>query len=281
MALSKHTLELGEVQETLLIPLWARAAESKRSQPILHDAKAVEVCDRIDFDFSKFKNAYSSRVGICLRTLQFDDWVREFLREHPEGTVVEVGTGLNSRFERVDNGSINWFDLDLPDVISLRRNFFDETERRKIIAASVLDFEWLDTIADSPGPYYVNIEAVLMYLQDAEVRELFRQIHSRLPGAALAFDSLTSRGIERQEKHDTKRHFDARFTWGIEDARSIESWDEGFHCHDHVNLKQVAIRNLDRIPPMLKLISLAMSLFRRADVNSYWLSRFQLGNPSA
>ena len=56
---------------------------------------------------------------------------------------MELGTGLNTRFERVDNGSVHWIDLDLPDTIALRRRFFSDTERRRMIAASLLDEDWL------------------------------------------------------------------------------------------------------------------------------------------
>ncbi|QDT39128.1 class I SAM-dependent methyltransferase [Stratiformator vulcanicus] len=274
--------ELGTVQETMLIPLWARATESQQRSPILCDPKAVEICEAIDFDFAQFRRATMSRVGIALRTLQFDAWIKSFLADHPAGTVVEVGAGLSSRFERLDNGSVRWIDLDLPDSIALRRNFFDESPRRTMLASSVLDEQWLDVAAEAGGPWFVNIEAVLMYLDEPQIRDLFGTIASRLPGAMVAFDTLTSRGLRQQGRHEMKRFFEATFTWSIEDTRAIERWGDQFRCVDRVNLKHVAVRNLDRIPLRLKVISLAMSAFRRRAVNDYWLSLFCLnGQDSA
>lgn len=118
--------ELGEIQETLLIPLYGRAVQTRRRNGLIHDPKAVEMVDSLDYDFSRFDGA-KSLIGAALRTLQFDAWVADFLRRHPAGTVVEMGTGLNTRFERFDNGTVHWFDLDLPDVMALRRTFFQDT----------------------------------------------------------------------------------------------------------------------------------------------------------
>lgn len=55
----KHNL--SGVSETLLIPLWARAVETKHHQPIVKDEKAVEMMEHIDYDFRKFKK------GECLK----------------------------------------------------------------------------------------------------------------------------------------------------------------------------------------------------------------------
>src|SRR5580692_9777205 len=117
----KRSVQLGPTQETLLIPLFARAMENRRKRPILHDPKAAEMVASIDWDFQRF-NQRQRVVACALRSAMFDEWIAEFLRRHPAGTVVEIGAGLNTRFERLDNGRLHWFDLDLPDVVELRRN---------------------------------------------------------------------------------------------------------------------------------------------------------------
>ena len=130
----KRSVQLGKVQETLLVPLYARAIESRRKRPILYDPKAVEMVDSIDWDFQRFGQRW--RVFACaLRCAMFDVLVADFLRDHPEGTVVEIGCGLNTRFERLDNGRVHWFDLDLPDSIELRQRFFSDSDRRTTLAA--------------------------------------------------------------------------------------------------------------------------------------------------
>jgi len=149
----KEQAQLGAVQETLFIPLAARARESRRKRPVLRDPKAAELIASIDFDAAKYDSGFGGPVMV-LRTAIYDFWVRQFLAEHPAGTVVELGTGLNTRFDRVDNGQVHWIDLDLPDAIELRGRFFTDTSRRRMVASSVLSEEWLPAVAGSPGPYF-------------------------------------------------------------------------------------------------------------------------------
>ena len=121
----KTQVELGQVQQTLFFPLLARARETESKRPLLNDPKAVELVREIGFDQATFRSLM--RFIVVIRTMIFDWWIRQFLADHPNGTVVELGTGLNTRFERTDNGSVHWIDLDLPDTIELRRRFFADT----------------------------------------------------------------------------------------------------------------------------------------------------------
>src|SRR5258708_18512380 len=165
---------LGAVQETLFIPLAARARAAQRRRPALRDPKAVEIAGSVESD-AKYGRGAGGSVTV-LRTVLMDTWVRDFLARNPAGTVVEIGTGLNSRFERVDNGLVHWIDLDLPDAIELRRKFFADTDRRRMVAASVLDEEWLPIVADSPGPYFFVTDGVLVYLTEEQVSTLLTRI---------------------------------------------------------------------------------------------------------
>src|ERR1700749_5296629 len=136
---------LGQVQQTLFFPLLARARETESRRPLLSDPKAVELAQAIDFDIATFQPPM--RFIVLIRTMILDHWVRQFLARHPAGTVVELGTGLNTRFERVDNGLVHWIDLDLPDAIELRRKFFTDSGRRRMVAASLTGEEWLPIVA--------------------------------------------------------------------------------------------------------------------------------------
>ena len=120
--LERASIDLAEVSETLMIPLWSRAMESERRRGLLHDPKAREIVAALDYDFeTRFAGRRHLAFRACLRTVLIDRWVRAFLAAHGEATVVEIGTGLNTRFERVDDGRVRWFDLDLPDSLALRR----------------------------------------------------------------------------------------------------------------------------------------------------------------
>ena len=212
--------ELGDIQQTLFIPLSARAAESRRKHPALRDPKAVEIADAVDID-----PVHSANWGgfiMVTRTLIFDWWVREFLREHPAGTVIELGTGLNTRFERVDNGQCHWIDLDLPDAIELRRRFFADSDRRRMIGASVLDEGWHDVVAACPPPYFFVSDGVLVYLDEEKVTSALGRAVTRFPGSRVAFDTYSKQMYERQHATAARRGLAARWAWWCDDPRSLE-----------------------------------------------------------
>ncbi|MDT0443783.1 class I SAM-dependent methyltransferase [Streptomyces johnsoniae] len=218
---------LGAVQETLLIPLYGRAAEHRKPEPALRDPRAVELVAAIDYDFSRF-DELPSLTGSVLRTLLFDFWTRDFLGRHPAGTVVEIGTGLNTRYERVDNERAIWFDLDLPDVIELRRAFFRDTPRRRMLAASVTEESWLRVVGEqSGGPCFFSAEAVLPFLDEADVRRVIERIAAAFPGSWLALDSNLPRLIEAQDEHDALSKVEARLRWGCADIGVIADWVPG------------------------------------------------------
>ncbi|ARQ68796.1 class I SAM-dependent methyltransferase [Streptomyces marincola] len=225
--MSPRTPSLGTVQETLLIPLYGRAVEHRKPEPALRDPRAEELVAALDYDFSRF-DGLPSLTGTVLRTVLFDHWTRQFLDEHPAGTVVEIGTGLNTRYERVDNGRAHWFDLDLPDVIELRRAFFPETARRRMIAASLTDDDWLDAVAGrADGPCFFSAEAVLPFLEEDEVRRLAERLARRFPGSRLALDSNSPEVVAAQDGHDALSKVEARLRWACADIGVVTTWLPG------------------------------------------------------
>jgi O-methyltransferase involved in polyketide biosynthesis len=212
--------DLGAVQRTLFFPLLARARETARRRPLLHDVKAVELVHAIDFDASTYETPFAGFM-VVIRTIILDWWIRQFLAAHPDGTVVELGTGLNTRFDRVDNGSVHWIDLDLPDTIALRRRFFTDTGRRQMIAASLLDDDWLTTAGELPGPYFFVSDGVLTYLTEEEVSGALTRIAGRFPGAMLAFDTYSRAAVSAEHRMAAKRGI-ARWQWACDDPRTLE-----------------------------------------------------------
>jgi len=212
--------QLGDVQRTLFIPLAARAQETGKKHPVLRDPKAVAMLAALDFDPAKYGKGTGGGI-VVLRTAIFDYWVRAFLARHPAGTVVELGTGLNTRFERVDNGQVHWIDLDLPDTIALRRRFFTDTDRRQMIAASVLDENWRQAVAQCPGPYFIVTEGVLVYLPGDQVTRALAGIARTFPGAHLALDTYSRTSMRRQHRMAERRGI-ARWAWACDDPATLE-----------------------------------------------------------
>ena len=224
---SKRIVTLAEVQETLLIPLYARALETRKAQPLIVDPQSVAVVEQLDYDFARLGTG-PSMLGSVIRGMIFDNWVSEFLRRHPGGTVVEIGAGLNTRYERLDNGRARWLEFDLPDVMGLRREFFSDTERRRLLTASVLDEHWIAAAREHPGPHLFISEAVLIYLPVDQVRAVLGRIQREFAEAELIMDVFLSAFLPSLERHDTLQHMAARPQWGVDDpAVDLPNWGVG------------------------------------------------------
>ena len=89
------------VAETLLIPLYMRAKESRRKDAILKDKMAEQLIACIEYDYSNFDGAKLSEVGCVVRGRYFDDAVRRFIDNHSRPIVVNVGCGLDTRCQRI------------------------------------------------------------------------------------------------------------------------------------------------------------------------------------
>ncbi len=247
----RQSFQLGRVQETALVPLYARALESRRKRPILQDPKASEIVDSIDWNFHRFGQRWRV-TGCVLRSAMFDVWVRDFLQRHPAGTVVEVGAGLNTRFERLDNGTVHWCDLELPDIVELRRKFFCDSDRRITIASSVLDPDWIETVRRRPGPYFFVAETVFVYLQEAQVKAALRQIAGCFPQLTIALDTVSRLGVAGANRDFVRRKMAARFAWACEDPTAIEEWNVGLRLLESRTVADVPDCLWPRLPLPLR-----------------------------
>src|SRR3712207_1340454 len=111
--MEKRKSTLTQIPATMLTTLWAKAVETDRPDALLHDAKAREIIEQIDYDFSRFRNVKLSQVGCCIRAKLIDEEARQFLERHPDAVVIQLGAGLDARYERLGCPEVShWFDLD-------------------------------------------------------------------------------------------------------------------------------------------------------------------------
>lgn len=217
---------LQGIPETLLIPLWARAVEAEQARPIIKDIKAAEIINGIDYDFSKFTKAWKSQIGVVVRTELLDQATRNFIQKHPDAIVVNIGCGLDTRFEQVDNGKIHWYDLDLPETICIRQHFFAETERYKMIAKSVFDEAWLDEVSVTNEPVLIIAEGILMYFTGQEVKTLLNKLISEFPRAEMLLEVMSPDIVKMSKQHDAIGRMDVKFQWGIKSSQELETYNK-------------------------------------------------------
>jgi len=228
---------LSGVAETLLLPLYIRAMESQRPDALLKDDKAVALVKQMNYDSSwmtKMRVDEEDKVGLVLRNREFDRFVQDFLTRNPEAVVVHIGCGLDARFERVDNGRVEWFDLDLPEVIELRRQFIGgEGTRYHLLAHSAFDSAWLDTVsAHRPRPFLFLAEGVLMYFDEAQVKSLVLALRERFPGAELVLDAFSPFLIRMNNLRISRTKIGARYHWGLKRGKDLEQWSDGITLLD-------------------------------------------------
>ena len=227
MESTRETISLSEAQETLLIPLYSKAEESQRSDPIFVDEKAQAILEQLDYDFSRLGIPRKTAIMLCLRASKLDAYTRAFIARHPDCVVLHLGCGLDSRCLRVPHPDAIWYDLDLPPVIELRRKFYPETPTYHLIPSSVTDLDWIDTIAAQERPVLVVAEGLLMYLSENEVRALFLKLREAFPGCSLACDVYSAVTARRAKDHPSLKKTGAVLQWGIDDAHDIEQWAAG------------------------------------------------------
>jgi methyltransferase (TIGR00027 family) len=246
---------LTDISETLLIPLYARALETQSENPLINDRKAVEITSELNKTFRTSSSSLQRRLAkgkirrtaneklvvfLALRTRRFDRYCRDFLSRYPDGIIVELGCGLSSRFSRIDNGSVEWYDLDLPEVIGIRKQFFQETARSRMIASSVLDFRWMEQLAATKKNVLFIAEGLFMYLHEGDVKSLVRTMQQRFSGCWLACEVAASFVLNALKKDRWKRKFqrdhhlgpEATFHFGIPDGKNLESWGPGIRFLD-------------------------------------------------
>lgn len=263
-----HKVELGTIQETMLLTLADRAVDARKKRSILQDAKAVEILESIDHPLARSGGLHQ---GTVTRTAIYDSLLRGFLDRHPAGTVVEIGSGLNTRFERVDNGQVSWIDLDLPDSIEVRRKFFADTDRRRMLAGSVLDNDWYDTVAGLPGPYLFVSEGVLTYLPREDVDRALAKIAGRFPGATIVFDTYSRKTLEGANRLVDKGKTDARLVWSCEDPREFESLGITLVSSTAITKPPRDVR--ERLPVGLRI---ALTLLHPLGKNRFRLNMFRV-----
>lgn len=224
--------DLRGVSETLLITLYLRALETRRPDALLRDEKAAALVERMGGAFDKVRSMplrEDDKTSIILRHREFDRCARDFLARHPKSVVIQIGCGLDARFDRVDDGRVQWYDLDLPKVIELRRRLLGgEGKRHHFLAYSAFDESWQDEPAARRGARFLFLaEGFSMYCQESEWKRLVLSLRGRFPGAELAFDAFSPFHVWINNVRVPANKLDARFRFGMWSGRKIEAWGNG------------------------------------------------------
>jgi O-methyltransferase involved in polyketide biosynthesis len=218
----RHRLQLRAEQQTLVIPLYAKALDFRAERSVLNDRRSSEIVDLIDFNFESVK----SRGGglLVLRARQLDDWIREFLGKQPNAVVLNLGCGLDTRITRLNPlTSVSWFDIDFPEVIDVRRNFYSDRDGYRMVGCSITQPEWLEQIPRH-RPVIVVADGVLEYVAPSDVEVLLNRVTDNFHHGQIVFDVLNSYAL-RAATERIHEHTGATLRWAVDDPREIVALD--------------------------------------------------------
>ena len=229
----KYKIEKNTVQETLIIPLYARKVCSELYPNLYRDETAVRLIDKIDYDFSdaeKNSRGLMQRFGsleVAMRQNDLACEVRDYLKTHPNAAIVNLGCGLDNTGRVCDNGSCKLYNLDFPNVIAVRNELLPAGEREENIPCDLNDMAWFEKIDASNGAVFFA-SGVFYYFLKEQVRALVRTMAAAFPGCVLVFDAANRTAVKMIAKTWLKsakiKGVDAYFT--VSDAKDeLSQWD--------------------------------------------------------
>jgi len=234
MSDSRLHIEKNTVQETLVIPLYARALCSQKYPRLFNDATTSELIGRIDYDFASLEKKQGSLMGefgaleVAMRQSDLAFEVRDYLASHPRAAVVNLGCGLDNTGRRCDNGMCSIYNLDLPGVIKTRDRLLPAGDRERNVACDLNDPTWMDKIDAQEGAVFFAA-GVFYYFTFDQLKALFSQMARRFPGSVLVFDACNRRAARLMQKTWIKSAgiSDVSAYFYLNDLSELDAWKTG------------------------------------------------------
>lgn len=246
----REKIKLSGVPETMLQTVYARAKES-RGRGAIHDAKAEEIIEKLDYNFSLADKDTAMHSGVIARTIVLDRMTKEWLASHPSAVVVNIACGLDTRCYRM-SGNAHWYNLDLPETMAVREKLLPESGTISQIAMSAME-DWGSEISEQNVQVLIVIEGLTMYLNAKDVQQIFAVISSRFSQATIFVETMNPMIVKRfKEKSIEGSH--AKFTWGIKNGKALAELLPGFRfMEEHSLTEGMAVfapiyKLLDKLP---------------------------------
>jgi methyltransferase (TIGR00027 family) len=236
-------MNLSEVSQTAILVLTCRAVESEQNNPVLNDPLAGLCLERLLSISSeaerkrilRWKSMYSGiqardRKARAMTARTFDRITNQFISDHPGCTVINLACGLDTRYWRIDNKKCRYIDLDLPEMVELKREVLKDHLSYELIGCSVLDSSWIDAVTSNGNSDFLLLaEGLFYYLPKPEVTRLLQVIAQRFTRSQLVLDMAPekyTKGLWKRLINLESRVWgiDVSFVFGINDPRDLESY---------------------------------------------------------
>ena len=207
----KLQIQPGTAQETLIIPLYARKKCGDKFPELYADPAATEICDRLDYDFSKLNKKYDTTfyefgaLEGAMRQLDMMYEINDYLRNHPNASIVCLGCGLDLDSRRCGNQQNKIFNVDFPDVIAMREELTGTNPRETNIVSDLTDLSWMDQVDARNGAVFYAA-GVFHYLKKENVKAIVLKMTELFPGCRLVFDTVGTLGYKLMMRVILKKH---------------------------------------------------------------------------
>ena len=243
-------ISLSGVPETMLQTIYAKAKESQ-GRGAIHDAKAEEIIERLNYDFSLADKDSAMRSGVIARTIVLDRLTKAWLVSNPGAVVVNIACGLDTRCYRME-GFCHWYNLDLPETMAVRESLLPERGMISQIAMSAMD-DWGNEIKEQNTPVLIIIEGLTMYLSEADVQRIFRVISRRFEKATVFAETMNPMIVKRFKEKSIEGS-NAKFSWGVKNGPALAALLPDFRfMEEHCLTEGMAVfapiyKLLDKLP---------------------------------
>ena len=246
----REIIKLSSVPETMLQTVYARAKESN-GRGAIHDAKAEELIEKLDYDFSLADKDAAMRSGVIAQTIVLDKLTKSWLAAHSGAVVVNIACGLDTRCYRM-SGYAHCYNLDLLETMAVREKLLPESGTISQIAMSAME-DWGSEISEQNVQVLIVIEGLTMYLSEADVQRIFRVISHRFEKATVFVEAMNPIIVKRFQEKSIEGS-NAKFTWGVKDGPALAAVLPDFRFVEEYSLTEgmaafaPIYKLLDRLP---------------------------------
>ena len=227
-------MNLEGVEKTMLLTLFAKAKHSQQKNHKFFDSKAIEVISKVDYDFSIAEKDKFMQMGTISRTIVLDEMVSDYIIEHPECTIVNIASGMDTRFNRLDNGKINWYNVDLENSVKYRLEYIEDTDRVRTLAYSAMDPSWAQEILIRNDVLFI-VEGLTMYLNQDDVKDIINIIDANFDECTVFMEIMPPVSV-KNTKEESIEDTDSKFIWGLEKGHELTKFNGNFKWIKDVNL---------------------------------------------
>jgi O-methyltransferase involved in polyketide biosynthesis len=214
------------LEDSLWLTLCARALDNRRPHPMLGDKMADQIVRTLDYDYRQFRITSNFILNVALRAKKLDEVTAGFLACHPDAVGLDLGAGLDTRFERLaPPAGVDWYDVDFPAVATARQRLIPEHPNTHVIGADVRDPDWLDAVP-SDRPAIITADGMMAFLTQDDLVSLWNRLIGHFPSGELVFNSYTRFTIwVARHARGTKSVAELVKFPGVDDPHDLEGWN--------------------------------------------------------